>query len=91
MRVTCHQMGHGGKPLEIQQPGEWSGVNHQAVVSAILHDLESIDESANDKPDEAYMRHLSDWLNSGDDITIIYLKTPYGIDVWQYDDESEDY
>lgn len=91
MRVICTQMDKTGKPLKgSEYEQEWSGWHFPAIVSAILHDLGEIKPEAQDKPDEAYMRHLSDWLNSGDDITIIYLKTPYGLDIWQYDDEGEE-
>jgi len=79
-------MDKAGKPIET--PAEWCGVHYSAIVSAVLNDLSSIAPETHDRPTPAYIRHLSDWLTSGNDIDIMYLTTRYGLDIWQYDDEA---
>lgn len=90
MRVICTQMDKNGKPLVGHESQVWEGIHFPAIVSAVIHDMASFEPEADDIPTEAYVRHLSDWLNSGDDINIIYLTTPYGLDIWQYDPEEDE-
>jgi len=86
-RIRCDVLSRAtGRPI-VGGTSEWSAVYAEAAISAALHDMTKHNQE-NNVP-ESYVRHLSDWLNSGDDITIMTLFNGEEMDVWQYDDERD--
>ncbi len=92
-RITCDTLSRTtGKPI-VGSTSEWSAVWPDAAISAAIHDMSEFFKERVEKGGEeipaGYIDHLSDWLKSGDDITIMTLFDGEEMDVWQYDDERD--
>ncbi len=88
-RIRCDVLSRTtGKPI-VGDTHEWSAVYPEAAISAVMHDMTEHFNKPDVNMPAGYLDHLSDWLNGGDDITIMSLFNGEEIDIWQYDDERD--
>lgn len=86
-RIICATLSKGTQTEIRGSESVWSAVDPSTVISACLHD---IGEAVKKKEvTESYHTRLSNWLTSGNEIGIIYVRNNNEIDVYQYDDDRD--